>query len=192
MNQDEFVAELGKLRSGNTFLTLHRYCNAHGEISDFSIAFHVSYESALKTSIKQLDAMKLKTPLDIQAREELLASFEGSLEKLQITPMEELEDAYEHLAKGCKLHRDNGELHLYGLQVWKRVLQAGVYPKQNKRALTIAKDKLRAQTRCGKWRQFKIVPGQVEHIAVEGCKFDAPSSIDELIDYLVMLRGVEA
>lgn len=174
MNNQQFVAELANLRPASTFLTLKGYRNEASEIADFSIAFHMSYRSALEKSKAILQELALSNDLEKQARDELIASFDKSLLNMAQTPIEEIEDGYQRFfdeegnyIKGVKLHVATDTLHLYGLVVHKRVMMPGMYKHTNRKPLTIAKDKLRHLTPVGKFRQFKITPSQVDRISVE-------------------------
>lgn len=182
MNKEHFVTELAKLRTSSTFLTLHKYHNEHSEVADFNIIFHMSYENALRRSIEVLTPIVPDSDLASQAKFELLQSFHKSLENIKETEIEEIDDAYTRFfdldgnyIKGVKMHTETGNLHLYGLVHAKRVLQPGVYPKKNKRPLTIEKDKMRELCPVGKFRQFRILPGQVEKIKVEKLSLLPPS-----------------
>lgn len=183
MNRKQFLNELSKLRPSSTFLTLNGYRNEYSEVADYSIVFHMSYESALKRSIETLKSLEFTGDLEKQAKEELLTSFNHSLLKLASTPMEELEDHYQHFLdengnyiKGIKLHTKTDVLHLYGLVVHKRVLIPGHYPHRNSSPLTVAKDKMRYLTSVGKFRQFKILPSQVDSISVANLSLLPPVS----------------
>jgi hypothetical protein len=174
MNNQQFVAELANLRPASTFLTLKGYRNEASEIADFSIAFHMSYRSALEKSKAILQGLALSNDLEKQARDELIASFDKSLTNMAQTPIEEIDDGYQRFfdeegsyIKGVKLHVATDTLHLYGLVVHKRVMMPGMYKQTNRKPLTIAKDKLRYLTPCGKFRSFKITPSNVDRISVE-------------------------
>lgn len=173
MDQQQFVSELGKLRSSSTFLTLKGYRNEASEVADYSLIFHISYRSALEKSIALLKDMSLSTDLEKQALDELSTSFQQSLTKMDESPIEEREDGYTHFVnddgtfiKGVKLHNATNTLHLYGSVVHKRVLMPGNYKKVNSKPLTIAKNKLRYLTPVGRFRQFKITSNQVDRISV--------------------------
>lgn len=184
MDKHQFVTELGKLRPSSTFLTLHGYRNEASEIADYSVAFHFSYENALKKSIEKLAALDLQTALEKQARSELLNSFAMSLARGAATPvLEERDPTYTYFKdddgnyiKGVKYHDVKDELYLYGLVVHKRVLMPGIYASKNRKELTIAKDKLRYLTPVGKFRSFKINSFQVDSIHVEGLHLLPPDS----------------
>jgi hypothetical protein len=174
MNKEEFVEELSHLRPASTFLTLRGYRNAVGEVADYSVAFHINYKAALEKSIQQLQALKLKTPLEKMARTELIDSFNKSLVKMAETPIEDITDGYTRFfdddgnyIKGVKMHNATTTLHMYGLVVHKRVLMPGNYPVVDSKPLTIAKDKLRYLTTAGRFRQFRITEQQVESIRVQ-------------------------
>jgi len=174
MDNKKLIAELSKLRPASTFLSLAGYHSEYGEIADFSIVFHMSYENALKRSLEVLDSLEAVTALEKVAKEELQHSFTESLLKLEKTPIEELDDEYTRFfdddgsyIKGVKVHTASDVLHLYGLVVHKRSIVPGAYPARNRRPLTVAKDKMRSLTPVGKFRQFKILPNTVDRITVE-------------------------
>lgn len=168
-----FITELSKLRPNSTFLTLKGYRNNSSEISDYSIVFHVSYENALKKSIATLQNYVPESDLEIKAKSWLIASYEESLNTMKTKPFEELEDNYTHFKdddgkyiKGLKYHDKTQTIHLYGFVVHKKVIIPGTYVKSNKAELTVAKDKLRRLCEVSKFRQFKILPDQLDYISV--------------------------
>lgn len=181
MDPELFLAELAKLRPSATFLTLQKYRNAAEEVADYNLIFHISYENALKKSIAILESLVPDSDLQLTAKHELLMSWHTSVKKLLTTPIEELEDAYDHFfeagkpIKGVKVHRSSGTLHLYGLVAQKRVLTPGNYKKVNSQLLTIEKNKLTRTTPVGNFRQFKVLPNQVGMIKVEKLALLPPS-----------------
>lgn len=181
MNKKEFITELAKLRPSSTFLTLQGYRNEYSEIADYSIIFHMNYKSAVERSIKVIKSLSVSNDLEEQARTELLRSFNRSLLKMKQTPMEELEDAYQHFldedgnyVKGIKIHTKTSILHLYGLVVYKRILMPGYYPSRDEAPFAMVKRKMRRLTPVGKYRQFKIQPSQVDKITVENLSLLPP------------------
>lgn len=183
MTQDQFVLELGRLRPSSTFLTLLAYRNEASEVADYSIVFHMSYQNALRRSLAVLKTVVPDSDYQSIAKKELVASYQASLDKMATTPIEEIEDGYTRFfdedgnyIKGVKLHRASGALHLYGLVNHKRVLTPGQYKQTNRRPLTIAKDQLRRLCPVNKFRQFKIVPNQVDRISVENLSLLPPDA----------------
>jgi hypothetical protein len=182
MSKLDFVSELAKLRSSSTFLQLKGYKNDHGEVANYNIVFHISYESAIKRSVDILNSIVPEDDIQATAKKQLLESFDKSLTKAETTPVEEIDDAYTRFfdndgsyIKGVKLHRETNTLHLYGLVNSKKVIIPVVYPKKNKQALTVAKDKLRSMLPVNKFRQFKITPDSVEKIIVEHLELLPPA-----------------
>lgn len=175
MNNEEFVSELARLRPQSTFLNLHRYQGVSGEVANFNIIFHISYENALKRSVAILESLVPDSDLQAMAKFEVLQSYHTSIASIQETPIEEVDDAYTRFfntdgsyIKGVKLHTATQTLHLYGLVHQKVILTPGVHKKVNSKPLTIEKEKLRRMGPVSKFRQFKILPTQVEKIKVEG------------------------
>ena len=171
--QTNILFELSKLRPSSTFLTLKGYRNAAAEISDYSIVFNVSYENSLKKSILLLKDLIPSDDIEALAKEQLIVSYEKSLLSLESTPFEELEDNYIHFKdesgkyiKGVKYHKASNTTHLYGFIVHKKVIIPGSYAKVKSSPLTLAKTKLGKLVPVTKFRQFKIVPEQLDYISV--------------------------
>jgi hypothetical protein len=174
MDKKLFVAELAKLRPSATFLHLKKYRNEWGEIADYSIVFHMSYENSLKRSVATLKEIAPQSKVETRAKQELLDSYQDSLKKIASTPIEKINDEYTRFfdekgqyIKGVKLHTASCTLHLYGLIVQKKVYVAGGYPLHNKEELTVVKDRFRRMCDANRFRQFRILPHQVERITVE-------------------------
>ena len=74
------------------------------------------------------------------------------------------------------MHKETGELHLYGFVHQKVVIEPGVYKKVNSRHLTIEKNKLSKLVPVNKFRQFKILPDQVKKIKVDNICFLPPEN----------------
>jgi hypothetical protein len=177
MNNQDFISELSKLRSGSTFLTIKGYRNSFQEIADYSLVFNMSYRNALKRSIKTLEAMSLGNDLERQARSELIESWNKSLLNLSNKndpTFSYFKDEEGRQLAGIKLHNTTNVLHLSGLQVHKRVRLAGVYPEVKHRTLTLAKMKLSSLTSVGKYKMFSLTPHQVESINVQGLELLPP------------------
>ena len=181
-NKQQFINELSKLRPSSTFLHLKGYVNSVGEKADYNIVFHMSYLNALHKSIDTLNSLNLVLPEENEARNQLIESFNNSIKKIETTPIEEIDDNFTRFfdesgnyIKGIKLHTESNTLHLYGLVVNKRVLIPGNYKKVNSSKMTIMKNQLRYLTQCGKFRDFRITPNQVESISVERLTLLPPS-----------------
>jgi hypothetical protein len=182
MNKEDFVRELSKLRSSATFLTVKGYSSENSEVSDFSIVFNMSYKNALEKSLMALESYVPADELEAQAKTELMESYSKSLNKINSTPLETVDDGYERfydennqVIKGVKLHKATDTLHLFGLLVHKRVIMPGNYKKVNHKSLTIIKNKLKKMCVVEKFRQFRI-DSNVESINVNHISLLPPES----------------
>jgi hypothetical protein len=171
---NDFLQAMAHLRPSSTFLTILGYRNEHSEVANYSIVFHMDYASALRKSIDIIEKQILTESIELQAKKELIDSFNASLSKMETTTIDEMEDGYIRFKdenglpiKGVKMHPETKELHLFGLIAHKKVLIPTVYPKKNKRELTKAKDHLRYLTPMSKFRQFRLTPNNVDSITVE-------------------------
>lgn len=176
MDKSEFILKLSKLRQSSTFLTLHNYKNEYGEVANYNIVFHISYENALKKSISIIENYLPSNNLEHVAKSELIDGYNKSLLKAQ--DIEIIDEYYHHIydsdgkiIKGIKIHNENEELYIYGFIVNKSIIENGNYPVRNKRPLTIAKDNLRKLTPVDKFRQFKITQSKLNSISVENMEF---------------------
>lgn len=126
-------------------------------------------------------SLSLSDALDLQAQGELRDSFLASLAKIDETPVEEIEDAYERIndsegnhVKGIKRHRETGAIHLTAVVQAKRIITPGEYPAVKSKPLTLAKNAIKAQLPIAKWRQFKLTSDKVERISVDSLKLLPP------------------
>lgn len=149
-----------------TFASLTYRTKATNELARYVLILGASVENAYK---KDLDAVlaalpTLTDPLDLQAANEMIASFRQSLDKGIGN-----NDAYTHGPNGGDtfiatavpnvfINKNDGSLHLKGVFVQSKVvLEAGTPRKEVKsKPLTIAKDRLKRTLglRSNKVRQF--------------------------------------
>lgn len=183
MNKKSFVSQLSNLSKSATFLSVMGYRNEFSEVANYNISFNMSYKNALLKSIKVLNKYKTTSDLECKAKEELLQSFNKSLLKINSSSDENLASSYDEVLndkglpiKGLKIHQKTNEIHLYGLVVHKKVIMPGMYPSNSsKKEYTIIKDKLRALCPVSRYRQFKMIPSQVDYITVQNNKILPPS-----------------
>lgn len=174
---------LKSIRPNSTFLTVKQYMNNFGELSDFSICFHIDYLKSVARAKELLEAYK-PVPADVQgrpysfnqlmvARDELVDSYNETLSEKR-NSRDTSSHAYDLIISGdgpvldgVKLHWSQDILHVYGFQVHKKTYMKGNYPPDKRRPLTIAKDDLRRWTPLGNFRQFKLANGKFHKLVVE-------------------------
>jgi len=144
-------------KSNKVSFTSLTYTNAEGEKATHLINLNATYEKAKAKDIATLEKIEdssLESEILIQAKNELLASLikpNENLSKGQI-------NAYTHINGALKYHNETKDLYMFGLVAKKKVLSEGVYKETNKRALTIAKDKIKKdyKLKTATYKQFKI------------------------------------
>jgi hypothetical protein len=113
------------------------------ETNRYTLKFGVNHQNALLKDKASLEAYTPKDALEEQAKAELMASLEKSLTPKTIE--EQKEDPYDHIGKGIKQHKENGNIYLWGY-IHERVNVAPAKnPKKpvNSRPLTLAKNAIK-------------------------------------------------
>lgn len=184
MNTKAFLAALSTIRPSATFLSVRGYTSNEGEISDFSIIFHMNYKNALQKSLDILDIYVPENDLETEAKTALMTSWRKSLDKMNETKEESVGDAYHRVTDadgdylpGVKIHTATNTLHLYGLVNSKRVHKKVDRKPKNSKELTIAKDRISANCPVSRFRQFVIAPDKVDSIIVEKMELLPPRSL---------------
>ena len=168
---------------GASFIGIKEYLNAHGEIANINLLTNVSTMNAKKNDLERLKAVT-ESELNALAKDgsisidvfkvalsELIASGEKncSEESSDHTVSSQAQaDAYVHISKGVKLHKDTMNLFIDGFLHKKVVLVKGEYPVKNQRDKTIAKEKIGkyCKLRMLDYRQYNL--GNAEQILVNG------------------------
>ena len=148
---------LAKSPTGVSFVSIKGYTNSYGEVSNNLVNVGASLTNAKAKDIETLQGLDVTTLggdtiLLEKARVELINSF--------IKPNENRSngqiDAYTIVAKGIKVHNETGEIYIFGLRNSKTVIEQGVYPTVNSRALTLAKNQLKKELKSNKFTQYKL------------------------------------
>lgn len=178
----EATRVLSEIKKGSTFLTVHHYLNNFGEISDFSVVFHINYRNAV---LKSSELLRWHQPSLEEcfgkpytlgelssARMELLDSFQMTLDganplATSIKAYSAVDNGFGQI-NGIKLHDKQDILHLNGFRVHRNILMKGNYPLDKRSAKTIAKDDLRDRLPVGRYVQFKLTPGKFRKLVVAG------------------------
>jgi hypothetical protein len=67
------------------------------------------------------------------------------------------QDAYETLAPGVRMHKESGDVFIWGMLHSKEVKKKGDYGEDTRKTLTKAKDHIRKNhLRSSKFRQYKV------------------------------------
>jgi hypothetical protein len=144
-----------------------RYTNTHGETSVYDLHLNVRYLRVLKRDLAFLLKMKVSTALEVQAREELIASLRTSIETEAHNPAYTKAGYYEHITEGIKENAE-GQIYVNAFVLRKTVEIPGQYKEVKSKPLTIAKNKIRKQLKAGQFREFRLDLTQIHSINMNG------------------------
>lgn len=175
MEQFDLVNFFAQLRPSATFLQIRDYLGATNEVAHFNLIFHISYENAVRKSIDILEAKKVSSKIEKEAKQELLDSFKKSLDNLSKEDKEKskedgymsFKDAEGNQIKGVKMKKETKELYLYGLLTDKVVIKKGSYKEKNSSEKTKIKEDLKKDLPVSKFRQFKLTQDKFSSILIE-------------------------
>jgi hypothetical protein len=154
------------------FVSLNYTSKGTGEIARHTIRIGASVENAyrkdLRTLEKELCSMRvalndghawqgLSLSVAILACEEMISSLKESLDKgIGNNSAYTCKDVFVNIAKGIKVHKESGEVHLTGFGRSKVTLQEGTHKSVNSSEKTLAKKKLKKLLLSGKFKQFVL------------------------------------
>jgi len=181
--QQNNVVAVGKTIKGTTFVGT-TYRNSQGELSRQLIVSGITYENLLVNDFNSLQAnqnvvfstLEKSYSIDLitlaynnvfSSLEKRLSSDETKAKLLAdkdstIVRSQAQKDAYTHLAKGIKVHNDTNEIHVFGLVVKKRVLEAVEYKETKSKELTIVQNKIKklCEFKQSKYKTFIFQQGE--------------------------------
>lgn len=148
---------LSKSPTGVSLVSIKGYRNSFGEVSNNLVNVGASLTNAKAKDIETLQGLDVTTLngdtiLLEKARVELINSFINPNENRSQGQI----DTYTIITKGIKVHNETGEIYIFGLRNSKTVIEQGVYPIVNSRALTIAKNQLKKDLKSNKFTQYKF------------------------------------
>jgi len=165
---------------GAKFISLNNYSAVNGEIANHTILTNISVMNAklkdlntLKTAvISELDLKKIALDVFSKAHGEMLTSAikNTSEKKEERTNQSQAQtDAYLSISNAIKIHKETGNIHIFGMANQKKVLVEGTPKKPvNSSDKTIAKKMITKQLnlRAGKFRTFIL--DNVKSVNMEG------------------------
>jgi hypothetical protein len=164
---------LAKSPTGVSLVSIKGYTNSFGEVSNNLVNVGASLTNAKAkdvTTLQNLDVTTLggDSILLEKARVELINSFINPNENRSQGQI----DAYTIVTKGIKVHNETGEIYIFGLRNSKTIIEQGVYPIVNSRALTIAKNQLKKDLKSSKFTQYKLSNTSVIKLNGEELSFE--------------------
>jgi hypothetical protein len=153
----------GKLVDGNELSRYRLLLGCSVENAYRADITRLSKRLARLEKLPQLDTLRQAAISEILAsRKESLAVGIGNNSKYTLV------DTFESIAPGIKMHKESGELYLFGRSLGKTVIEPGVHKHVNSAPLTIAKRKESATLPGGKWRTFRVSIENLRDIRANG------------------------
>jgi hypothetical protein len=164
---------LAKSPTGVSLVSIKGYTNSYGEVSNNLVNVGASLTNAKAKDVITLQSLDVTTLggdsiLLEKARVELINSFVNPNENRSQGQI----DAYTIVAKGIKVHNETGEIYIFGLRNSKTIIEQGVYPIVNSRALTLAKNQLKKDLKSSKFTQYKLSSTSVIKLNGEELSFE--------------------
>ena len=156
---------------GTSFVGVRNYLNSKDELSNQTILVGADYGKAKEkdiAAVREFDINSYESQfseaLRIQAKEKILNSLIAPAK----AQSEAQKDAYTHIGPGLKLHKESGDIMVFGFVVSKTILEKGNYPHKNSREMTLCQNEMKKQMnlRTGKYRQFKL--GKASDLRLQG------------------------
>lgn len=143
------------------FISVRNYANNDGEVSNYVVNIGADFGTAKESdTVFLLDGENLKTidfgKVASYSEEARIALLEANLKLTaeSVNRSNAQTDAYTTICENIRMHNETGRLYVYGFRISKTVLVPGNYGPDNRRPLTIAKDKIREELKASKFRQF--------------------------------------
>lgn len=179
---DSFITELtNKLvattKNGARFIGVTYRSKSTNELARHVLNVGIDYQRCVQNSLVELESMlpTLSYDIQIEAANELTYSLKNTLQNMTLgVPNDNYKKkgVYVNVCNGLKINLNDGSFELQGLQVSKKVLEAGVYKVVNSKALTIAKNELRNQLSIGSYRTLACDVGALESVRIGGTELE--------------------
>ena len=174
MDKSQIIETFASLRPNSMFLVLEGYRNQKGELANHCMAFHISWHNALLKSLEQAQAYEPRNALEEQAKTEVLASLNNQIYNLETTPLSDKVDGFIRFhdeagkpIQGIRVHESTLNIHVFGLAVWKKVIEPGIYKPVNSKPITLAKKAITRGLPISRFRTFVVGPDRFDRIAVD-------------------------
>jgi len=151
---------------GVAFVSIKGYVSKKSdntELQDVIININVPYGTAKEKDVEFLKGINVKdfqketgTTIGLNILEEARTSLIGSLIAPSQSRSEGQTNAYEKVNGYMKIHKETGEVYIFGMKVRKTVKIEGDFGKDTRKVLTIAKDLFRSKMKSTKYRQYIV------------------------------------
>ena len=161
-----------------TFIGITYTAKGTGETARHVLNLGVSYLNAVKKAIDELSTIERSglSGLELEALENVLASYQNTLEKASIGEKNDAytkKEVYLDIIPGLKMSLNDYSLELHAMSVSKKVIAEGKEKKPTvSRPLTVAQDKFKKGLAVSKYRSFCLDVGHLESIRIGGSEME--------------------
>lgn len=159
--------------NGAKFINLNGYVSKEsGEVANHNILVNIDVMNAKRKDATALTVADVNTIASKSAKSIAVDIFQTALTEMRVSAVKNISenkedrtvasqaqtDAYIQIGKGLKLHKETGNLHIFGFANQKKVIKAGTYKTVNSSDKTIAKKEITKvlKLRAGKFRTYII------------------------------------
>jgi hypothetical protein len=160
---------------GTSFVGVTYISKESGEVSRMVLLLGADYKTLVEKSSKQLEEKEVRTSLEIQAKQELIASFKNTLQNMALGKENDRytkKGMYIHICKGIKVLENDESFEVCGLVMSKKVLVKGEHKVVNSKPLTVIKNTLKKDLPISKYRTLSLDVGHLDSIRVGGSEVE--------------------
>lgn len=160
-NVGKLLAIISQIKTPS-FVSILNYRNEKGELSNQLINLGADYGNAKEEdsiflldteNINKIDFSETLKPFAKEAWDEMLEARLAPT-KATVNRSNGQTDAYITVCPNVRVHKQSGRVFIYGFQVSKTVLEAGVYKKVNSSGKTLAKKAIGKHLKTEKFRNL--------------------------------------
>jgi len=165
---EAFKASLAK---GASFVSFIYQTKSTGETSIYTLNFGIKYKNAVSSDFEALCNYVPKTPLEEEAKAEMLQSMNETLTQ-GVSSAYTQKDLWETIIPGVRLNKESGQISFYGFIQKKEIIEPATNPRKtvNSKPLTLAKKAVQkaCDFKCNRFAQFVITTENLAGVKVRG------------------------
>ncbi|HLO91602.1 MAG TPA: hypothetical protein VK172_10605 [Lentimicrobium sp.] len=169
--------------NGAKFITLNGYVSeTSGEVANHNILVNIDVMNAKRKDAEMLVSADVQAIAKKSAKQFAIEVFQTALTEMRVSAVKNISenkedrtaqsnaqtDAYIQIGKGLKIHKETGNLHIFGYHMNKTVLFPGEFKPVKSADKTLAKKEITKvlKLRAGKFRTFIIA--NISNVSING------------------------
>lgn len=161
----KLLLALNESLGGVSFINIKGYVSKKSndtEVQDVLVNVGVSYGNAKAKDLEMVKGLDVSTLVKNEKgiTIDLLEQAKTEIVNSLIAPNKAMSDAqkdtYLTVGNGLKIHKETGEVYVFGMRERKTVIVEGDFGKDTRRPLTVAKDEIRKLMKSTKYREYIV------------------------------------